>query len=215
MKLASKNVLYSASILPVVAAHLIVEAYCDAKPIVPVHHPKRIKFANESKPFTVHVTKYVCTETPYNESELLQCKTILRRNKPALFNISVHVPIVLNTFFFEVKTYYRLNDYQQFPAEIHTEVCSYFRHPSEDILSRHIMSVMFETVPHLMYYCPHGNTTYHAAFWIEDRFFPKSMPAGDFRMDVRFRTVRNITILAYRIYFSVRRQGIWKSLIEW
>uniref|UniRef100_A0A182SF24 Uncharacterized protein n=1 Tax=Anopheles maculatus TaxID=74869 RepID=A0A182SF24_9DIPT len=123
---------------------------------VPVYYPNRIVFPNDTKSFTVRVTRFICTETPYEVSELLQCKTVLRRNRPTFFNVTVHVPEVLNTIFFEVKTYYRLNDYQEFPINIVVEVCAYFRNPSEDVFSRHLMSVMFETVPQVIYYCPHG-----------------------------------------------------------
>uniref|UniRef100_A0A182RJ51 Uncharacterized protein n=1 Tax=Anopheles funestus TaxID=62324 RepID=A0A182RJ51_ANOFN len=129
--------------------------------------------------------------------------------------MSLHVPIVLTKAYIEVETFYRLNDYQAFPVTLSAEVCAYFRNPSEDIFSRHVMSVMFETVPHFLYYCPQGNTTYNAVYWLEDKFFPKSMPAGDYRLDVRFLTEQNITLLAFQAYFSVRRRGVWRSLIEW
>uniref|UniRef100_A0A182UEN7 Uncharacterized protein n=1 Tax=Anopheles melas TaxID=34690 RepID=A0A182UEN7_9DIPT len=70
--------------------------------------------------------------------------------------VRVQVPNVLNLLYFQVKTFYRLNDYQPFPISIVTEVCSYLRDPSDDVFSRHLMSVFFETIPHLLYYCPHG-----------------------------------------------------------
>uniref|UniRef100_A0A182KGV1 Uncharacterized protein n=1 Tax=Anopheles christyi TaxID=43041 RepID=A0A182KGV1_9DIPT len=191
-----------------------ITVQCDLKR-VPIHYPNRIIFTNESKSFSLRVTRFICTETPYEVSELLQCKTVLRRNKPTFLNLTVHIPQVLNTLYFQVKTYYRLNDYQAFPIDILMEVCSYLSKPSEDIFSRHLLSVFFVTIPHMLYYCPHGNTTYRASFWLEDKFFPKSMPAGDYRMDVWFRDELNKTILAYQAYFSVRRMGVWRSLIEW
>uniref|UniRef100_A0A182N6F5 Uncharacterized protein n=1 Tax=Anopheles dirus TaxID=7168 RepID=A0A182N6F5_9DIPT len=155
-----------------------------------------IIFVNESKSFTIRATRFICAETPYEVSELLQCKTILRRNKPTFFNFSLHIPMVLHKVYFEVQMYYKLNEYVKFPSDLHLEICSYFRHPSKDIFSRHVLSVMFETTPQLMYYCPHGNTTYNLVFWMEERFFPKSMPAGDFRLDVWFRTTDNKTLFA-------------------
>uniref|UniRef100_A0A182Q1B2 Uncharacterized protein n=1 Tax=Anopheles farauti TaxID=69004 RepID=A0A182Q1B2_9DIPT len=210
-----KNVPIVVVLLTVIASNWIGDIFCDTQTPVPVHYPNRVVFTNESKPFTLRVTRFICLETPYEETELLHCQTVLRRNKPALFNISVRVPMVVDSFIFEVKTYYRLNDYQRFPIDIRLEICSFFRHPSEDIFSRHIMSIMFETIPQYMYYCPHGNTTYNIVYWLEEKFFPKSMPVGDFRQDVWFRSARNKTMAAYQVYFSVRGQGIWKSLIEW
>uniref|UniRef100_A0A182M2W2 Uncharacterized protein n=1 Tax=Anopheles culicifacies TaxID=139723 RepID=A0A182M2W2_9DIPT len=197
-----------------VMGKMLEVVYCNEKPI-PVYYPNRIAFTNDSKSFSVRVTRFICTEAPYEVSELLYCKTVLRRNKPTFFNVSVHVPMVLNKLYFNVKTYYRLNDYQAFPIDILVEVCAYFRNPSEDIFSRHLMSIMFETVPQVLYYCPHGNTTYIISYWLEDKFFPKSMPAGDYRQDVWFRTEENKTIFSYRVFFSIRRMGIFRSLIEW
>ncbi|XP_052891319.1 uncharacterized protein LOC128299398 [Anopheles moucheti] len=206
---------YFVRLVAIIILHNTMTAvFCDQKK-VPVHYPNRVIFKNDTKSFTVRVTRFICTETPYEVSELLQCKTVLRRNKPTFFNFTVHVPMVLNTVNFQVKTYYRLNNYQGFPINLNTEVCGYLRNPSDDIFSRHLMSIMFETIPHLMYYCPHGNTTYTVSYWLEDKFFPKSMPAGDYRQDVWFRTEQNKTLFSYQVYFSVRRMGIWRSLIEW
>uniref|UniRef100_A0A182PF16 Uncharacterized protein n=1 Tax=Anopheles epiroticus TaxID=199890 RepID=A0A182PF16_9DIPT len=143
-------------------------------------------------------------------SELLECKSILRRNKPTFLNVSLHIPKLINTLYYQVKTFYRYSDYRAFPADLNIEVCAYFRNPSEDVLSRHFMSVMFEVLPELLYYCPHGNRTYNIAFWMEDRFFPKSVPAGDFRQDVRFGDEQNKTIFAYQAFFSVRRKDFNK-----
>ncbi|XP_035900840.1 uncharacterized protein LOC118507012 [Anopheles stephensi] len=188
--------------------------HCNEPP-VPVYYPNRIVFTNETKSFTVRVTRFICTETPYEVSVLLHCKTVLRRNRPTVMNLSVYVPMVLNTINLQVKTFYRLNDYKEFPINLSTEICAYFRNPSEDIFSRHAMSVMLETIPHLVHYCPHGNKTYSAIYWLEDKYFPKSMPAGDYRQDVWFRSADNITLFAFEMYFSIRRKGIWRSLIDW
>ena len=140
----------------IIASWLVFKpVQCDQQHI-PVYYPNRIVFTNESRPFTIRVTRFVCTETPYQVSELLQCKTILRRNSPTFFNITLHVPKVLNVVYFQLKTYYRLNDYQAFPVDVLLEACAYLRNPSEDIFSRHVMSVLFATSPQLLYYCPHG-----------------------------------------------------------
>ncbi|XP_041764372.1 uncharacterized protein LOC121589493 isoform X2 [Anopheles merus] len=144
----------------IIASWLVFKpVQCDQQQ-VPVHYPNRIVFTNESRPFTIRVTRFICTETPYEVSELLQCKTILRRNSPTYLNLTIHVPKVLNVVYFQ-------------------------------------------------------NRTYNVAYWLEDKFFPKSVPAGDYRQDVWFRDELNKTLLSYQAYFSVRRRGVWKSLIEW
>ncbi|XP_035900839.1 uncharacterized protein LOC118507011 [Anopheles stephensi] len=202
------------STLAVLLLYDIKAVQCNQEP-VPVYYPNRIVFTNDTKSFTVRVTRFICAETPYETSELLNCKTVLRRNRPTFFNVTVRIPEVLNTLYFQMKTFYRLNDYQEFPVNVIVEICAYFRNPSEDIFSRHVMSVMLETLPHMVHYCPHGNKTYNAVYWLEDKFFPKSVPAGDYRQDVWFRNGQNKTIFAYQAYFSVRRMGVLPSLIEW
>uniref|UniRef100_A0A182XH60 Uncharacterized protein n=1 Tax=Anopheles quadriannulatus TaxID=34691 RepID=A0A182XH60_ANOQN len=197
---------YIESLLVITLLCALKTVQCDQQHI-PVYYPNRIVFTNESRPFTIRVTRFICTETPYEVSELLQCKTVLRRNKPTFFNVILHVPKVLNVVYFQVKTYYRLNEYQAFPVDISVEACAYLRNPSEDIFSRHVMSVVFITMPDLLYYCPQGNTTYRAAFWLEDKFFPMSVPAGDYRMDIRFSDELNKTLISYQVHFSVRRRG--------
>ncbi|KFB45421.1 hypothetical protein ZHAS_00013352 [Anopheles sinensis] len=201
--------------LSIVLLLQLSDVSCVKEKRIPVKISDPVVFTDEPKPFTVRVTKFICVETPYEESELLQCRTVLRRNRPTFFNISVHVPGVLNRIYFQVRTYYRYNSYEPFPITLLMEICSYFRKPTTDIFSRHLMSIMMEVVSHLLYQCPHGNTTYDAVYWLEDKFFPQSMPAGDFRQDVWFRTEHNRTIFAYQAYFSVRRMGIWRSMLEW
>ncbi|XP_050083590.1 uncharacterized protein LOC126570111 [Anopheles aquasalis] len=180
-----------------------------------VKYPDRVVLSNKTKPFTVRVSRFVCVETPYALTELLYCKIRLRRNEPTLFNMSIRVPMVLNTVYLQVKTYYKYMTYQIFPIDLHEEVCAYMKQPSNDIFSRHAFSVLMETMPQYMYPCPHGNTTYTIAYWLEERFFPDSMPAGDFRMDCWFRNGANQTLFAYQVFFSVRRRGVVPSMLNW
>ncbi|KFB45422.1 hypothetical protein ZHAS_00013353 [Anopheles sinensis] len=142
--------------LSIVLCLQLSDVSCVKEKRIPVKISDPVVFTDELKPFTVRVTKFICVETPYEESELLQCRTVLRRNRPTFFNISVHVPGVLNRIYFQVRTYYRYNSYEPFPITLLMEICSYFRKPTTDIFSRHLMSIMMEVVPHLLYQCPHG-----------------------------------------------------------
>ncbi|XP_049531444.1 uncharacterized protein LOC125948929 [Anopheles darlingi] len=187
----------------------------DTKVLSSVKYPDRVVLSNKSKPFTVRVSRFVCVESPYEETELLYCKIRLRRNEPTLFNMSIRVPKVVNKVFLQVKTYYKYTTYQIFPIDLHEEVCAYMRQPSNDLFSRHAYSVLMETMPQYMHPCPHGNTTYTIVYWLEERFFPDSMPAGDFRMDCWFRDAINRTMFAYQVFFSVRRKGVVPSIMDW
>ncbi|KFB45420.1 hypothetical protein ZHAS_00013351 [Anopheles sinensis] len=181
-----------------------------AKKPVPLQFSDLDVFSDEPKPFTVRVTKFVCVDTPYEVSELLQCKTILRRNRPTVMNITLRVPGVLNKIWLRIRTYYRFTEYQSVPFEVVLEACEHLRHPSSDALTRHVFAVMHATIPQVMHQCPHGNTTYNVSVWLEDRFFPQSTPAGDYRQDIRISTPQNKTIFAYAAFFSVRRKDIPK-----
>ncbi|XP_050088194.1 uncharacterized protein LOC126572708 [Anopheles aquasalis] len=178
-------------------------------------HDNVTVFANDTKEFTMRVSRYVCVETPYQRSHLNYCRSQLRRNQPTLFNISVHVPERLDYMYIQVKTYYKYNTFQTFPVEVVVEVCSFLRNPSPDVISRHILSVLIELMPAYAHHCPHGNVTYNVLFWLEERFLPKSMPAGDYRLDAWFRMHDNVTFFAYKVFITIRRKGVFRSMIDW
>uniref|UniRef100_A0A182N6F6 Uncharacterized protein n=1 Tax=Anopheles dirus TaxID=7168 RepID=A0A182N6F6_9DIPT len=172
-------------------------------------------FSNESKEFSLRVLRYVCTEGPYERSVINYCKTQLRRNKPTLFKLSVYVEEVLNEVYIHMKTYYKYRTFQIFPIDVVVEVCSFLRNPTKDVISRHVLSVLIELMPEYAHHCPHGNTTYNVLIWLEERFLPKSMPAGDYRLDAWFRTTDNVTLFANQAFFSIRRKGVVRSMIDW
>uniref|UniRef100_A0A8W7PRP1 Uncharacterized protein n=1 Tax=Anopheles coluzzii TaxID=1518534 RepID=A0A8W7PRP1_ANOCL len=59
------------------------------------------------------------------------------------------------------------------------------------------------------------NKTYTELTMLKEEYAPKSMPAGDYRMDVRFSTKTNVTLFSLQLFFGVRRRGILNSMIEW
>lgn len=118
--------------------------------------PELTIFSNDTKEFSMRVSRYVCIETPYQRSHLNYCRSQLRRNQPTLFNISVHVPERLDYMYIQVKTYYKYNTFQTFPVEVIVEVCSFLRNPSSDVISRHVLSVLIELMPAYAHHCPHG-----------------------------------------------------------
>ncbi|XP_035782098.1 uncharacterized protein LOC118461178 [Anopheles albimanus] len=177
--------------------------------------PELTIFSNDTKEFSMRVSRYVCIETPYQRSHLNYCRSQLRRNQPTLFNISVHVPERLDYMYIQVKTFYKYNTFQTFPVEVIVEVCSFLRNPSPDVISRHVLSVLIELMPAYAHHCPHGNVTYNVLFWLEERFLPKSMPAGDYRLDAWFRMHDNVTFFAYKVYITIRRKGVFRSMIDW
>ncbi|XP_035782099.1 uncharacterized protein LOC118461179 [Anopheles albimanus] len=177
--------------------------------------PDQLIFSNESRDFSLHVSRFTCFETPYQRTKLHYCRTWLRRNEPTMLNISIHIPETLNEVSLHMKTFYKYKTYQYFPVEALIDVCAFLRNPTNNVLARHIYMVFKIVLPMYTHQCPHGNLTYAAGFWLEERFLPKSVPAGDYRMDVWFRAKDNVTLLAAQVFGAIRRKGILPSMINW
>uniref|UniRef100_A0A182Q6T7 Uncharacterized protein n=1 Tax=Anopheles farauti TaxID=69004 RepID=A0A182Q6T7_9DIPT len=186
---------------------LVILSYIHAKPAL-FDLPELTVFSNETKDFSLRVLRYVCIEAPYERSVLNYCRTHLRRNQPTLFNLSIQVDDVLNELYIHMKTYYKYKSFQTFPIDVVVEVCSFLRNPTKDVISRHVLSVLIELMPQYAHHCPHGNTTYNVLFWLEERFLPKSMPAGDYRLDAWFRDKDNVTFFAYQAFCTIHMDKI-------
>uniref|UniRef100_A0A182W0R3 MD-2-related lipid-recognition domain-containing protein n=1 Tax=Anopheles minimus TaxID=112268 RepID=A0A182W0R3_9DIPT len=169
---------------------------------------------NETKPYTFKILKYICIGTPYKRSRLNYCKTVLRRNKPTLLNVSVTVPEVLNYIWVEVKVHYKFSTYQPFLIDMEQEACGYIKHRPVIPLTDYIFDTFVKSVPALSAPCPHGNRTYNIVWWLEERLTPRSIPAGEYRLDLKFVAKDNVTIFASETYVMVRRSGIIGSMID-
>uniref|UniRef100_A0A4Y0BEG1 MD-2-related lipid-recognition domain-containing protein n=1 Tax=Anopheles funestus TaxID=62324 RepID=A0A4Y0BEG1_ANOFN len=170
---------------------------------------------NETKPYTFKILKYICVGTPYKRSRLNYCKTILRRNKPTLLNVSVTVPEVLNYIWVVVKVHYKFSTYQPFLIDMEEEACGYMKNRPVIPQTDYIFDTFVKSVPALSAPCPHGNRTYNIVWWLEERLTPRSIPAGEYRLDFKFVAKDNVTIFASETYVMVRRSGIIGSMIEW
>ncbi|XP_053679964.1 uncharacterized protein LOC128730898 [Anopheles nili] len=167
------------------------------------------------KQYSLKITKYLCVGVPYSRSKLHHCKTVLRRNKPAVLNISITVPEVLTYIWLTVKLHYKFQTYQPLLIDLEKEACEYLaKHPFNPI-DEYIYNIFAKTLPQVVSPCPHGNRTYTAMWWLQERYTPSSMPAGDYRLDVKFFGWNNITLFYLEVYFSARRKGIIGSMIEW
>ena len=59
------------------------------------------------------------------------------------------------------------------------------------------------------------NRTYTQIAMLKEEYAPRSVPAGEYRMDAKFTTQTNVTLISLQIFFEVRRKGILKSMLEW
>ncbi|KFB53970.1 AGAP013484-PA-like protein [Anopheles sinensis] len=170
---------------------------------------------NTSRPHSLKVNKYLCVGIPYKRTTVPYCKTILLRNKPAMFNVSVVVPEVLNYILVTMKLYYKYKTYQPFLIDLEQEGCAYMKNRPAIPLADYIYEIFKDAMPELAKPCPHGNRTYFITFLLEDRYSPNSMPAGDYRIDLKFMANDGVILFAVESYFSVRRSGVLPSMLDW
>ncbi|EGK96821.1 AGAP013484-PA [Anopheles gambiae str. PEST] len=167
------------------------------------------------KPYSLKITKYLCVGMPYKRTSVPYCKTVLRRNHPAVLNVSVVAPETLNWIWVKVKLFYKFSSYQPFLIDMEQEACEYVKNRPIIPLTDYVYEIMQKTAPELAHPCPHGNTTYNIVWWLEERYTPKSIPAGDYRLDIQFFAHDKVTLFAVETYFTVRRAGVIASMLEW
>uniref|UniRef100_A0A182JZC8 Uncharacterized protein n=1 Tax=Anopheles christyi TaxID=43041 RepID=A0A182JZC8_9DIPT len=163
--------------------------------------------ATNIKPYSIKITKYVCVGTPYKRTSVSYCKTVVQRNKPAVLNVSVVVPEALNYIWLKVKLLYKFTTYQPFLIDMEQEGCEYIRNRPIIPLADYVYEIMQKTVPDLTTACPHGNKTYNIVWWLEERYTPRSVPAGNYRLDIQFFARDKVLLFAVETYLTVRRAG--------
>uniref|UniRef100_A0A182NRC4 Uncharacterized protein n=1 Tax=Anopheles dirus TaxID=7168 RepID=A0A182NRC4_9DIPT len=173
------------------------------------------EWRNSSRSYELSMNRLLCIDTPYTETELLECRAVLRRNQMPLLRVALRLPKMYNIIKVQFKLHYKHRTFVPFLIDGEFEICEYLRNPSTDPIKDYIYKVLKDMMPHLVHPCPHGNKTYETVSVFKPEYAPKSVPAGDYRMDVRFATASNLTMLSMQGYFSARRKGIMTSMLEW
>uniref|UniRef100_A0A6E8W7G1 MD-2-related lipid-recognition domain-containing protein n=1 Tax=Anopheles coluzzii TaxID=1518534 RepID=A0A6E8W7G1_ANOCL len=170
---------------------------------------------NFTRQFKIQVQRLVCNEAPYKETVLLECRMIFRRNQRSLLCMSLKVPKLYHYVMVQFQLNYKFTTYQTFLIDGKVEGCAYMRHQNNDPVLTYMYGVLKDMIPSVVHPCPLGNKTYTELTMLKEEYAPKSMPAGDYRMDVRFSTKTNVTLFSLQLFFGVRRRGILNSMIEW
>ncbi|XP_052891554.1 uncharacterized protein LOC128299589 [Anopheles moucheti] len=174
---------------------------------------------NETQSYNLQMTRMLCIDTPYLETKLLECRTTLRRNQMPLLRVVIQVPNIYNHIMIQYNLYYKFKTYQPFLINGELEICYTLREIHRgvmpDLLTTYIWKVLKDLMPHVIVPCPHGNRTYVVDTVFKKEYAPRSVPAGDYRLDLRFATERNVTMLFVQGFLSVRRKGVFNSMIEW
>ncbi|XP_053667461.1 uncharacterized protein LOC128717810 [Anopheles marshallii] len=170
--------------------------------------PSNKKLGNGNTTYNLRITKMQCVDTPYKRSILHNCTMVHLPNNTVGLNISVEVPIVLSFFQITVKVYYKYTTYRPFMIDWTIELCQALRNRNLNPSTVFVMKVYADSLPEFYYPCPHGNRTY-AFFWtLEPSYIPSTLPSGDYRLDVYYQDSTHTTLFAFRIYGSVRKQGL-------
>uniref|UniRef100_A0A182SPF4 Uncharacterized protein n=1 Tax=Anopheles maculatus TaxID=74869 RepID=A0A182SPF4_9DIPT len=142
------------------------------------------------------MTRLVCIDMPYSETELIKCRLTLRRNQMPIINVIIKVPKVYNYIVIQYNMHYKFNTYQPFLINGEFEICVTLIESESGTLQD-------------------PNKTYVVENVFKKEYAPQSIPAGDYRVDLRFATKSNVTMLSLQGYFSARRKGILGSMLEW
>ncbi|XP_053668393.1 uncharacterized protein LOC128718802 [Anopheles marshallii] len=164
-------------------------------------------------PYSLKVKKYVCIGTPYKESTLYSCKSILRRNAPTLVQLTLNVPKLYSNVVVKVMMFYKFSTYQPFMITIVGNACEFIRHPPEFGIEKHVYGVIEETAPELLAPCPIGNRIYNITWYLEERHAPKHLPAGEYKIQFQLTIQPNVTLFAMDVYVVVRNVGIVSTFI--
>uniref|UniRef100_A0A182TA72 Uncharacterized protein n=1 Tax=Anopheles maculatus TaxID=74869 RepID=A0A182TA72_9DIPT len=149
------------------------------------------------------MTRMLCVDTPYLETELIKCRLTLRRHQLPLMHVVIRVPKVYNYIVIQYNLHYKFTTFQPFLINGEFEGCVTLMKSTRGTLQDPLSIYMLK------------NRTYEATTVFRKEYMPQSIPAGDYRMDLRFATKSNVTMLSVQLYFSARRKGVLGSMLEW
>uniref|UniRef100_A0A1I8JW71 MD-2-related lipid-recognition domain-containing protein n=1 Tax=Anopheles quadriannulatus TaxID=34691 RepID=A0A1I8JW71_ANOQN len=170
---------------------------------------------NETRPFQLQVMRLVCLDLPYEETVLTLCRAFLRRNQPTLLRVTLEVPGLYNYVLLQFRLHYKFRTYQPFLIDGEIDICTFVKESKLDPVPSYIYSVMQEVAPDLSAPCPLGNKTFNVTTMFKVEYAPKSVPAGDYRMDIRVASRANVTLINFQVYVAVRRKGVLGSMLDW
>uniref|UniRef100_A0A182SAQ2 Uncharacterized protein n=1 Tax=Anopheles maculatus TaxID=74869 RepID=A0A182SAQ2_9DIPT len=102
------------------------------------------------------------------------------QNGTVNLNISLTVPIVLNYIEITVKTFYKYTTYRPFMIDWNIELCRAYHLGNINPSAVLVLKIIAETLPEYYYPCPHGNRTYVAAWLLDPKFIPETLPSAQY-----------------------------------
>ncbi|KFB46049.1 AGAP013113-PA-like protein [Anopheles sinensis] len=157
----------------------------------------------------LRVTKIQCVDVPYKRTKLNYCRMGTFPNNTVFINASLDVPMPLNYILLSAKLFYKYTAYHPFMVDWNIEICRTLRYPKrQTVIAKVAMKMIIDTLPHFAYNCPHGNRTYSSVWMYPSKFIFKTVPSGDYRLDIRLSDRDEETLFAIQTFMAVRKQGI-------
>uniref|UniRef100_A0A182RWY9 Uncharacterized protein n=1 Tax=Anopheles funestus TaxID=62324 RepID=A0A182RWY9_ANOFN len=155
------------------------------------------------KDYDLRITKFQCIDTPYQRSVLHYCKTVVRRNQPTILNLSITVPESFNFLKMKFLLEYKFTTFRPLFFDLEKELCEFLSSKTRDPASEIAYKVVFEKFKDIAKPCPHGNRTYSFEYWVDPQNFPKSVPAGDYRLTTIFSFKDNVNMIKLHTYVDI------------
>ncbi|XP_001659584.2 uncharacterized protein LOC5571206 [Aedes aegypti] len=175
---------------------------------------------NEGKTtYKIRLTKAICVDLPYEIAWNVTCRLKLYRDQPSRMLFRVEVDQV-DHIFLTFAMYYKYHlTYQPLLMETTFDVCSYLEKfknrgyasvaPSLDQTAMFILSILEKNNPTAIRTgCPYKGVVAFEDFRIDESMAPQFLPAGEYRLDMRYFNEKNQTVMHSQVFGSVRAIGI-------
>uniref|UniRef100_A0A4Y0BP43 Uncharacterized protein n=1 Tax=Anopheles funestus TaxID=62324 RepID=A0A4Y0BP43_ANOFN len=159
--------------------------------------------SNGASSYSIKIKKYVCIDTPYKESTLHYCKSIPRRNAPTMISVSMDMPKLYNDIVVKVQLFYKFSTYQPFLVSMETQGCELVLHPPQFGIQKYVYDIIEESVPDILLPCPAGNRTFNITWYLKDKYAPRNIPAGDYKLQFKLIVQPSITLFGMDVYCAV------------
>uniref|UniRef100_A0A4Y0BQ82 Uncharacterized protein n=1 Tax=Anopheles funestus TaxID=62324 RepID=A0A4Y0BQ82_ANOFN len=110
--------------------------------------------------------------------------------------------------------FYKFSTYQPFLITIEKQGCELIRHPPQFGIQKHVYDIIHESIPEVLLPCPAGNRTYNITWYLKDKYAPRNIPAGDYKLQFKLIVQPNVTLFGMDVYFVVRISGIVSTFMN-
>ncbi|KAL9693909.1 hypothetical protein quinque_013194 [Culex quinquefasciatus] len=156
--------------------------------------------------YTLRIERNLCVDQPYKYFELLTCSNRLMRNQPSETYFAGRFLTPQEPVFVRYKVYYRFRTYQPFLMDEWFNYCEVFDNSGNvSKVNRLWVGSLRTSIPNLPG-CPLQGLL-NVTYVINEAQFPPFLPAGEYRMDMKFYTAQNETLFAVQTFLSVRAKG--------